>query len=598
MELSVVDIKQMSSDEIYNSMLSEIDTIYKKYRFLDLSPEEFYKIIINTIEYTKKNFKGECIYSKYLKKHITISLRELINKLFEDENRAFIIISNYINMYFTYNGLVNNALACTKKLDKFLYKMNITLNPDILFKLLNSNEMFLNTIKLIFESQKAQICLGKAEILFNNSLLIMSVEEYCSINNIEIIDDDSFDYEGDSELSDSLDMYFKEIRGIPKLTRELEIELSKRKENGDIEAKNIMVERSLRIVYAVAKKYEGRGLPILDLIQEGNIGIIIAADKYDYRNDIRFSSYAIWWIKHTITRALADKGRNIRIPVWQHEKLIRYDKVVKELSVRLGREPKNEEIAKEMNMSIDDVISLQKISADTYSLNDYISTEDDTEFIDSLASEEDGPEDIAVSSSLQYKIQQLIDKCDISDRDREIFKLRLGFIDGEPWKLEDIAKEYNLSWQRIQQIEGEVLDKLKKLAETRELSVYMSNPDRAKRTIDEYRAKNKIQDSSKPKIENKIKQKELPKLNTFYSFFPKYLPEDIIGAVSELPSEYIDLLKYKYGEELDSKVIRVVSKEEFKLIRDIIVPKIYEILKRDKKNNIVVLDDYVNGKNE
>lgn len=259
---------------------------------------------------------------------------------------------------------------------------------------------------------------------------------------------------------DPVKQYLKEIGNYPLLSIEEEIELAKRIENGDEAAKHILSESNLRLVVSIAKRYVGRGLSFLDLIQEGNLGLIKAVDKFDYNKGYKFSTYATWWIRQAITRSIADQSRTIRIPVHMSEIINKTYRVSRNLLQELGREPTDQELSEAMNMPIDKVREVLKISADPISLDTPIGEEDDSHLGDFIKDERVmGPEESASYAVLKDQIASLLNT--LTERERRVLTLRFGLKDGRSRTLEEVGREFNVTRERIRQIEAKALRKLR-----------------------------------------------------------------------------------------------------------------------------------------
>ena len=272
-------------------------------------------------------------------------------------------------------------------------------------------------------------------------------------------------------IEDPVRMYLKEIGKVPLLSAEEEIELAKRMELGDQEAKKRLAEANLRLVVSIAKRYVGRGMLFLDLIQEGNLGLIKAVEKFDYRKGYKFSTYATWWIRQAITRAIADQARTIRIPVHMVETINKLTRIQRQLVQELGREPTAEEIAEKMDgMTPAKVREIQKISLEPVSLETPIGEEDDSHLGDFI--EDEGamsPNDYAANELLKDELNDVL--LELTDREEKVLRLRFGMDDGRARTLEEVGKEFNVTRERIRQIEAKALRKLK-------------NPNRCKRLRD------------------------------------------------------------------------------------------------------------------
>lgn len=273
-------------------------------------------------------------------------------------------------------------------------------------------------------------------------------------------------------IEDPVRMYLKEIGKIPLLSTEEEIELAKRMELGDPEAKKRLAETNLRLVVSIAKRYVGRGMQFLDLIQEGNLGLIKAVEKFDYTKGYKFSTYATWWIRQAITRSIADQARTIRIPVHMVETINRLIRTSRQLLQELGREPQPEEIADAMNLPVERVREIMKISQEPVSLETPIGEEEDSHLGDFIQDEQVAvPADAAAFTLLHEQLMEVLDS--LTEREQKVLKLRFGLEDGRPRTLEEVGKEFNVTRERIRQIEAKSLRKLRHPSRSKKLKDYL-----------------------------------------------------------------------------------------------------------------------------
>ena len=294
-----------------------------------------------------------------------------------------------------------------------------------------------------------------------------------SIASEDIAETDSklVDTEG-TTVDDPVRMYLKEIGRIPLLSIEEETELAKRMAEGDEEAKHKLEEANLRLVVSVAKRYVGRGMQLLDLIQEGNLGLIKAVDKFDYRKGFKFSTYATWWIRQAITRAIADQARTIRIPVHMVETINKLVRVNRQLLQELGREPRNDEIAKAMGISEEKVREIIKIAQEPVSLETPIGEEEDSHLGDFIPDDDaPAPDSMATYAMLKKQLNEVLST--LTPREEKVLRLRFGLDDGKTRTLEDVGKEFNVTRERIRQIEAKALRKLRHPSRSKRLKDYL-----------------------------------------------------------------------------------------------------------------------------
>ena len=288
----------------------------------------------------------------------------------------------------------------------------------------------------------------------------------------DIIIDDVPDESKDMSVNDNVRMYLKEIGKISLLSLEEEQELSRRVAEGDEQAKNILAESNLRLVVSIAKRYVGRGLLFLDLIQEGNIGLMKAVEKFDYDKGYKFSTYATWWIRQAITRALADQARTIRVPVHMVETINKMARIERQMTLELNREPTDAELAKKMGLSVDKIVEIRKISQDPVSLETPIGEEDVSHLGDFLADERTmSPEEFATYEILKDELREVLDTLTV--REKEVLELRFGLFDGSSHTLEEVGKQFKVTRERIRQIEAKALRKLRHPSRAKKLKDFL-----------------------------------------------------------------------------------------------------------------------------
>ena len=362
---------------------------------------------------------------------------------------------------------------------------------------LNALKELAHTKKNVLEYQEINNFFGDMEL---DEEKMEKIIEYLENNGIDVfqisddkddVDDDIIlgmeaDGEGNEEdienidlsvpdgvsIEDTVRMYLKEIGKVPLLSADEEVELAKRMEEGDAEAKKKLAEANLRLVVSIAKRYVGRGMLFLDLIQEGNLGLIKAVEKFDYKKGYKFSTYATWWIRQAITRAIADQARTIRIPVHMVETINKFVRVQRQLLQELGREPYPEEIAEHMNMPVDRVREIQKISLEPVSLETPIGEEEDSHLGDFIQDENvPVPAEAAAFTLLREQLEEVLGT--LTEREQKVLKLRFGLEDGRSRTLEEVGREFEVTRERIRQIEAKALRKLRHPSRSRKLKDYL-----------------------------------------------------------------------------------------------------------------------------
>ena len=308
--------------------------------------------------------------------------------------------------------------------------------------------------------------------ILNEDMDEPNIEDLKDVEEIKLDDLDVTNVEGVS-VDDPVRMYLREIGKIPLLTYEEELDLAQRILDGDEAAAQKLAESNLRLVVSIAKKYVGRGMLFLDLIQEGNMGLIKAVEKFDYHKGFKFSTYATWWIRQAITRAIADQARTIRIPVHMVETINKLIRTSRHLLQKLGREPSPEELSKELEMPIDKVMEIQKIAQDPVSLETPIGEEDDSHLGDFIQDEDSpAPQDAAAYTLLKEQLAEVMQT--LTPREAKVLRLRFGLDDGKARTLEEVGKEFDVTRERIRQIEAKALRKLRHPSRSKKLKDYMT----------------------------------------------------------------------------------------------------------------------------
>ena len=496
MKNNIILSSHANIDELLIFANDEIEKMYYKYEYLSIPKKFYYHLVkkeISNIEYVSKSDS----FIKVLRKKLDILFNNDIKEKLLDEKNSYSLIYKYIDQYFIKDS--DNLLEFDK-LNKLLKKGDFIPNPDLISNLIEYNDLFNNSLKLIYIKYKKYIENNKFDSIINNDFLSLSISIYCMINRINISSNNDIDT--DVNMSSSYNLYMKELRNFKLLSLEEEKELGKRLKTGDKEARKKFIESNLKLVISIAKQYANMGLPYNDLIQEGNIGLIKAVDKFDVDKGYKFSCYAFHWIKHSITRALGDKSRMIRLPIYFNEMVIKYNKAVSSLSFKLERMPTLNEVAQELKISLHLAKKISMYLKDSLSIEE-LKNEDNEDYIPINYNLED---DIS-KKTLRKNLDKLLVLSELSDREIEILKLRAGYYGNKPMTLESIGKKNNMSKQAVNGIEQRALSKIRNCKYVEYLIDYLDEPSKALKRIEdlnvEYRKKQEHNN-----YVSKIKRKE------------------------------------------------------------------------------------------
>lgn len=584
MELSLEKIQKLSTEQIIDAVLLEVDKIYLSLNYTGISKEAFYKLVEAEIIKSKEKYQGNISYIEYIKNKIKKELTKQIMRMLADTTTATQIINNYANTYLSTNITYNNALKNIYKLDELFETFNYVPSPDVLIKLLESNQIITNSVALIFSKHKNVIISGNLEKVFDNSTIILMIETYCMINNIEIKEasESQETEETNYETTSDIKMYLQEINKIPLLTPEEEKRLAERISHGDEKAREKFIESNLRLVIRIAKRYTNMGIPFMDLIQEGNTGLIIATDRFDVKRNTRFSTYAESWIKQVITRALTDKKRIIRIPHNIYSMVNKYRRVEDSLEKKLRREPTTEEIAKEMGISVSKLEDILMWQNDTVSITNTTDNDDDDYNLENIIpSLDDGPETIAFANTMQKDVRQMLDECSLNYKEKLVIIMRFG-LNGERLTLEETGQRLGITKERARQIEKKALFKLRDPQKIRPLAVYTQYPEQALERIYNYRQgyydKFNKPPKSKTSTNNTSSTRKLP---TIYDYFKYNTKEQLNSVISRLSEEEQHLVRLRFGDDLNIPSPSRLTEEGRTKFYQIVVPKIKRMLNEE-----------------
>ncbi len=564
-----LNLKEMDSREIFESLKESINDVFQKFQYTEISKQDYYRIVLNEIFASKQTYKGDIPYSDFLVKRISKSLIDVSKNITRTPELKFKVINNYINQEFASVLAIDDLIKHFDSLSYILETYDYIPDSRSLERLINENFVFNTMIQSIVNHYYSQITSGNLESTFDNELLMFSIEVYCSINDIEIKRENFEHILNDSSfINDSFKAYIHEISKIPLLTSEEEKELAKKIATGDQEAKNKFIECNLRLVVSIAKRYVNRGLPLLDLIQEGNFGLMTAIEKFDPDKDFRFSSFAFYWIRQAITRAIVNMGRNVRIPVSMYQKINLYRNTINILMERLNRKPTLEEIANEMKLPVSNIVSIYQASNPEMSINCVVGEDNDTEMLNLIPSLDDSVEDVAIRRLLRYDIKKLFEKSNLTEMEINVLSLRYGLCGQKPLSLSKIGKQYNCTREWVRQVESRALLKLRDSSYIKELAIYAQRPDEA------------LKNMGKGEFAMK----------GIYKYLKDYTKEQIDEMLTKLFDEDIELLKLKFGDDFSENEKKQLSKTEACRFYYVLVPKMKRIMSdptyvpRNKRN--------------
>ena len=614
MEKNIDEIKNMTQHQLETLLNPFIEKERLKYNYINL-PQSIYLSKLKEIEDTMDFSDGKIDIESMIK---NCSKRYIVDTL-EEENQAIKVVSNFIKKNIKPQNKYQDNIISFEKIVNFFHDFNCFPPPNLLIELIDKNDTLNKILQDVVENNLEILQKYDIDSKFSDDISKNFIELYCLKNNIEIKKDDDIQEEDYTEFitditntvytDDSVKMYLQEIHK-PILTKEQEKSLALRIRNGDEKAKELFIERNLRLVIKVARKYTGHGISFLDLIQEGNLGLIKAVDKFDVTKGYKFSTYATCWIRQSIQRSLGNKSRNIRLPVHLYEKVKKYELLKKELSLKFNREPTFEELSKKMRVSIDTIYKYERLEHDTISLNMIVGDED-SELEDFISLSTESIDNQFIEENLKDVIENLLKNSNLTTKEIDILKLRFGIGTNDPKTLEETGKIYGVSRERIRQIQEKALKKIRRSYNVKELAIYMDNPKEAQKNIDRYRLKYqqhslqkiKLKDrkESELKMEKQEKTKRKSKDN-LYEYFSDYSKPEVSKVISRLDEDELELLHKRYGDNLLEPVKNDIDADEKKVIISNIIPRIQRMLEgkkvRRRKNNQKAQSTIVEEKTE
>lgn len=603
-----------TTDKIYNLFLLLSD----RFSFLNLNEDELNEILSNT---RSKEFKDNTA-SLYMEKEFIEKLQEKI----KGENGGLIAL-NYISKNFKDTDNYAFAFSSLKSLINFFDMADFVPEADFIVDLIQNNARLCNALATVVSKNLEEIIAGKTEKIFSSDLLVSMVEYYCEVKNIAINnqDDSLSTYESSSEEStneestdeesskynkdysnyaesDAVKMYLTEIGNIPLLSSKEEEALAIKVLEGDKKAREKLIESNLRLVVSIAKRYVGRGLHLLDLIQEGNIGLGKAVDKFDVYKGNRFSTYATWWIKQGITRAIADQARNIRVSTHTHSRIMKLRALINRINQEEGREPSLEEIAKKMKMSVKDTLEIYLIMNDTISTDITVGEDMEESLISVLPDNSSiSVEEHALESERMKDIKAIIKGAKLTERELFVITYRFGLdsINGEKRTLEEVGQILNITRERVRQIQAKALRKLRISARRIEhgYEFITSNEEKPKKNSPKKASSNKPmidKEASALAVSEALEDNKSTEVQpNFYQYFVKYIKTyNTLLATDQINYAFHSLGVYDKGvllrmfgqDLLEPLHTEDVSTHEIRYFKNYIVPKIEDTLKGFYRN--------------
>ena len=556
-----------------------VSTFYKRISFIDISYDEFLSYVLEEAEVSNNLYKEDMPYNKFIKK---IIIKVMCSRILSDSKDVINVINNYVNKYFIDVTNYKDAISAVNRLLSFFKSFNYILTPDIVSEMIEKNEIFSWVIKLIVDRYKDIILSGNIEEIFDNIHMTMIVEIYCMINNIQINKlDVASDKYNDTYIADSERAYLKEIGKIPLLSAQEEKDLAKKVAQGDVDAKNLFIKSNLRLAAKIARGYINRGLPYLDLVQEGNIGLIKAVEKFDAEKGYRFSTYATWWIRQAILKAIVEKTGDIKVPVHMREKVRKCQRTVNILTENLNRPPTISEIADAVGLPVSEIEEIIKALPEVISLNAKIDETGDSEIGDFISVDSDSIENITANGMLGNDLMNLLLNCGLSERELVILILRSGYYTDVPVPLESVGKMLNITRERVNQLQKRAYRKIRSFREVENLVVYTQYPNKSLKNLEELRIEDDILVSGDFNLKDKKKNVErILRLQSIYELFRGYSKEDIDKVILELTENERELVLLRYGKDLESTDITNLTTEQIITFYTIIIPKIRVLLEK------------------
>ena len=599
MSLSKEFIQSASPEEIYKLILPKLNRNLGNFKFLNFSKDEYHDLIIREIIDSKKQYSGKKPYSKYLNGKIQLRLINIVKECLRDEEKTFDVFCSYLNQILEGHSddstLVHQNL---KKVDSFCKNFDFIPSEEIMENLLRNNQHLNKIIEATVERYKESIKSGDLYNISDIMFIIMAIESYCRLNNIEIgniNDGNHFAYDQNNiGFDDSTKRYLREIGAYPLLTSMQERLLAEEVKSGNIGSRTKFIHSNLRLVANIAKLYIGKGMDYLDMIQEGNIGLMKAVDDFDPDLGHKFSTYATFKIRAYIERAIKNKSRNVRIPVHKLGEISAYKRAVLKLENQNQGAPTIEEIAREMDLPVSKVIEIHNLQYDTVSLNQLVGDDDDIEVGDLVPAPGESVENQAIELKASSELFDLLRLC-LDERQVQVVAYRLGLVGDRKLTLEEIGQIMDITRERVRQIESQSYSRLRIVLKgdgTLTLKEGYRKVLSKKRVVPEqipesYNRGRKI-DASKKEKDYMSGRRGRQKLSIYklVGDFPREIVDAVIGNLSDYDREVFDTHYATNSVEQDQAHKNYFSSK--------LVPKIrQDVIKmlRESDNSGVVLED-------
>lgn len=565
MELSLEQVikSNMAKEDIMVEYRALIDEIKTKFLYANIENDRYSCLVKEAIgkTLTSNHTKNKKSYDAILKSSIRQKLFEEIRNREMNQEESRELLNRYINQHFMLSTTYEIILRDFDKLDKLCNACGMMVDMDLLMILQSQNEILSNMIEQVYQRRREVILKGDFAHITDNEFLMIAMNAYLDIHDIKVIEKDDFSTQ--DMIDDSVVFYLREIKNAPLLSREEEYYLALKAKKRDIHAKKLLTESNLRLVVSIAKRYCGRGLSFIDLIQEGNMGLIKAVDKFDVTKGYRFSTYASWWITQSITKALARQSRAICISTHAYERLNKLRKIRQNLEETLERKATPEELAKEMHLSVATIEEILKMEreTETVSLNAQIGEDrNDAEYQEIISLDDDPMTGNLSTQLLQQDVRNFLDQSNLKEKERLVLTYRFGLCDGKKMTLEEIGKILGVTRERVRYIEGKALYKLGREKGIESLSVYMDHPDQATSQVQGYRNMRNFD-------EWRLSRQKMPMIavtksaSSIYARFPGFTKEEIDTIFAFLSDEDQALWQKQYGKDLMTKQEGLSRKE-------------------------------------